>query len=65
MYESSIRQVLGTEAGREFLAYILRKLKYCDVIQTENDMAVRNAGVQILEDLIDLAGIRVDVLRIK
>jgi hypothetical protein len=65
MYACTAREVLGTAAGREFLAYILRKLKYCDVITTRKDMEVRNAGIGILEDLMDITGITATVLKIE
>jgi hypothetical protein len=65
MYAPAIHECLKYDAGREFLVYILRKLKYCDIIKTPEDMAVRNAGIGILEELIDLAGIRVTVLKVE
>jgi hypothetical protein len=56
---------LNTPNGRDFLVYILRKLKYCDIIERPDEMAVRNAGIKILEDCISIAGIRVNVLNIE
>jgi hypothetical protein len=65
MYATSARQVLSTDSGRDFLAYILRKLKYCDIIEKQEDINVRNAGIKLLEDLICITGIKVNVLKIE
>jgi hypothetical protein len=64
MYEGAARRVLSTEDGREFFAYILRKLGFERATENAGDAAVRNAAVGLLEGMMDVAGIRVDVLKI-
>jgi hypothetical protein len=65
MYTPVIKNVLNTQDGREFLTYILRKLHYCDLIADREDLEIRNAGIRLLEDLMQIAGIRVNVLKIE
>lgn len=64
MYMPAIRAVLNSEDGRDFFVYILRKLGYCNILKTNDDVIVRNAAIGLLEDMIDIAGIRIDVLKI-
>lgn len=64
MYLPNIKAVLNTEDGKEFLAYILRKLKYCDKLENQNDVIIHNSAIELLEDMIEIVGIGVNVLKI-
>ena len=64
LYAPVIRTVLNTAEGREFFVYIVRELGYCDKLHTNEDVIRRNAAVDLLEKMMDVAGIRVNVLKI-
>ncbi|GMO28516.1 MAG: hypothetical protein Ta2B_09240 [Termitinemataceae bacterium] len=59
-YGDAMRAVMRTRAGREMFVFLLDRLNYFSDIKTEEEAAVRRAGIQLLEDVRKETGFFLD-----
>jgi hypothetical protein len=56
-----LREVMGSEAGRMTLVYILTRMNMFGIVETETERAAHNAAVRLLEDVSAQTGFVLDI----